>query len=490
MLYDQIHNTLLKKGVNTMTGDIYDYIANWKEWYMGNVATFHYYNLKLASGLTKKCEKLTMNMPKKVCEDYAKLLWSEKVKISLDSEEKTKKFWEIIDSKKNNFSVNFPRSIERAFALGTGALVEYKVNDEIKIDYIDGDIVIPYKYDNSYISGMITISTFIEGTDKAKIYYTHLTYHEFNGTDYKKYNELYKSKVANELGKEVDFAIKFPNVENPVIIVTDTPHFQVLRPNIANNLCFDTPMGISILANHIDKFKAIDDKYDSFSNEFKLGRKRILVDKSAIKKTAQTDNTGAVTYVSYFDENDTVYQAIAGMESQPTKEIDFTLRYEEHIKSINADLNWLSAGVGLGQGFYSFEKDGLKTATEVISDNSDTYRSKVSHQIVIKDIVYDLVKSILNLAGMESKEIKVEFDDSIIEDDTARRKEGREKVTAGLLSKKSYLMDYEGMTEEEADEELLMIAEDNKQVMPEGMDFFNGGGDDTTTNTKPNTGVS
>jgi hypothetical protein len=35
-------------------------------------------------------------------------------------------------------------------------------------------------------------------------------------------------------------------------------------------------------------------------------------------------------------------------------------------------------------------------------------------------------------------------------------------------------MHYEGMTEKEAEEELKRIEEDNKIIMPEGMDFFGG----------------
>ena len=97
---------------------------------------------------------------------------------------------------------------------------------------------------------------------------------------YVKYNELYKSKDKNSLGKEIDFEKKFPNVENPVEYETDTPHFQILRPNIANNIDIQTPMGLSIFANSIDRFKAIDIKYDSFTNEYTSGKKSILVGKS------------------------------------------------------------------------------------------------------------------------------------------------------------------------------------------------------------------
>jgi A118 family predicted phage portal protein len=228
-----------------------------------------------------------------------------------------------------------------------------------------------------------------------------------------------------------------------------------------------SPMGISVFANSIDKFKSIDTKYDSFNNEFEMGKKRILVDRTALKSAAQVSSDGTVTNVSYFDKNDRTYVAINGMDGQPVKEIDFSLRYEEHINSINADLNYLSAGVGLGQNYYEFNGVSTKTATEVVSENSDTYRTKNHHQIVIKDVLYDLIKSIMFLEGFDSKEIKIEFDDSIIEDENTKKEKAQIRVEKGLLSKLTYLKEYEGMTEEEAKLELQRIDEESSIQMTE-----------------------
>ena len=79
----------------------------WKSWYRGNVNDFHYYNMKMADGTTKRCERLTLNMPKKVCEDYAKLLWSEKVQIRLDNKANTEQLLNILNSKKITLKLTF-----------------------------------------------------------------------------------------------------------------------------------------------------------------------------------------------------------------------------------------------------------------------------------------------------------------------------------------------------------------------------------------------
>ena len=472
-MYDELSSVLAKKGYNIPQGDVYDMQGIWKSWYRGNVNDFHYYNEKLVDGSVVQVERYTLGMAKKICEDFAKLSWSEKVKINLDNEEKTRKLWAVLDSKKNNFSIMFPDLLEKTYALGTGAMVQYLEDGEIKIDYITGETVIPYMYDNGSISGMVILSQFNEGLGSKRAFYTLLTYHEFKGDKYIKYHELYKSKKENELGKLVDFNERYPDVPLVIEYETDTPHFQIIKPRITNNFDFGSPMGISIFANSIDKLKAVDIKFNSLINEFELGKKRILVDKTATKGGVAIGVDGSINNVSFFDKNDRAFMAINGMENQPIKEIDFTLRVQEHLEAINADLNYLSAGVGLGQDFYSFDKDGLKTATEVVSDKSDTFRTKQHHQIIIKDAIYDLVKSILFLLNIES-DITIVFDDSIIEDENARIDRGLKLFAAGVLSKETFMIEYLGLTEEQTQEEMAKLKDENKVILPEGLDFFGG----------------
>lgn len=469
-LYNNIASILSKKGINLVVGSIYDFQEIWKSWYRGNVNDFHYYNLRV-NGKEEKCERKTMNMPKKICEDITKLLWTEKTRIELSNKKATERLWEVLDSKENSFTINFPVFLEKGLAIGTGVLIEYKnEQDKTIIDYLDGTVVIPYKYTNSYISGLITISRFVEEIRKKKIYYTHITYHEYENGIYRRLNELYKSNTETELGKEETFTSKFPNIKEVEEIQTSTPRFQVFKPNIANNFDMDSPMGISVLANSIDRFKAIDIKYDCFCNEFELGRKRILVDQSAMKGQVQVDDNGNQKFVQYFDANDKAYVGINGMEGQPVKEIDFSLRHSEHIDSINAELNWLTSNIGLGSNFYKFDGQSTKTATEIISENSEAFRTKVHYDIIVNDIIYDLVKVICEMEGIKTNKITIVPDDSIIEDKNTEQIRAQQEVIQGLRSKKSYLMNIKGMSEQEAIEELQKI-QDEKMTNQEAFGF-------------------
>ena len=155
--YDSVNKALAQQGMNTITSDMQDYIANWMQWYRGNVDKFHTYSRQLVNGKKRQCERLTMNMAKKICEDMTKLIWSEKTKIELDTPENTLKLWKILDSKQNNLSVNLPRFIEKTLALGTGMIVEYLQDGNVLLDYIDADLIIPISHNNSYINEVVDI---------------------------------------------------------------------------------------------------------------------------------------------------------------------------------------------------------------------------------------------------------------------------------------------------------------------------------------------
>ena len=96
--------------------------------------------------------------------------------------------------------------------------------------------------------------------------------------------------IDQESGKETD-------VPEDIVEIVSTksvePLFQLVTPNICNNIDLDSPLGISIYANALDEVKGCDLIYDSYMNEFVLGRKRIMVPLSQAKR--QMELTGLQT---------------------------------------------------------------------------------------------------------------------------------------------------------------------------------------------------
>jgi len=239
---------------------------------------------------------------------------------------------------------------------------------------------------------------------------------------------------------------------------SDQPQFVIDKLNIANNVDEDdtNPMGVSIYANACDVLAKIDLEYDSYANEFTLGRKRIFVAPEML-----TDANGE----QVFDPNDSVFYQLPEDFFKDTKEamheVDMKLRVTEHEDAINNDLNLLSFKCGFGTQFYRFERGNVATATQVISENSDLYRSVVKHEIILEDVLKDLIRVIIRLGKaaniadlVEDTDITIDFDDSIIEDSSAERNEDRQDVAIGAMGLAEYRAKWYGETIEQAQQNL------------------------------------
>ena len=223
-------------------------------------------------------------------------------------------------------------------------------------------------------------------------------------------------------------------------------------------------MGIALFANGIDIVRSIDLKYDSYANEFSLGKKRLFV---APEFTTNVDGNAV------FDPNDTVFYELPEdyfkESKEAIREVNMELRIEEHSKAINDDLNWLSFKCGFGTDRYKFESGQVKTATEVISENSDMYRSLTKHELVLNRVLIQLIQTIIRVGisigipGLqENTDVTIQFDDSIIEDKVTERQNDRQDVAMGAMGVDEYRAKWYGETLEQA-----------RQKLPE--QFDNGG---------------
>ena len=111
----------------------------------------------------------------------------------------------------------------------------------------------------------------------------------------------------------------------------------------------------------------------------------------------------------------------------------------------------------MGTQYYRFEKGGNATTTQVISENSDMYRTIKKHEIILGDVLVDLIRVIIRLgktAGVvdlvEDTDITIDFDDSIIVDKQTERQEDRQDVAIGVMGLPEYRSKWYGETEEQA----------------------------------------
>jgi len=400
-------------------------LNEWHSWYEGKVTSFHnytQYNGKKLIGRTRK----SLCMAKKVCEDWANLLLNEKVDIIINDNKLYDNVKAVLAN--NNFTVMGNKLIELTFAYGTGAFCEFlDKNKNIRIDYVKAENIFPISWEN----GKITECAFgcKKRINNEDIIYISIHTLSRNGT-YVITNKAIDAKSGNETKC---------NLEEKVITNSKIPFFQIITPNIINNYDVDSPFGISVFANSIDVLEGIDLVYDSYQNEFRLGKKRIIVPLSM----AQFLNDDNKSSFPVFDDNDTEFYAIKANDNiHEIKEINMTLRSDEHEKGLQRNLSLLSSKCGMGNDRYIFDDASVKTATEIISEKSDLYSNLKKHELVLEVALVNLAKAIIELLGNDSSKtvVTVSFDDSIIEDTNAVANRALLELNAEIIDDVEYLM--------------------------------------------------
>lgn len=451
-----IYDALRARGFDIAPEDHQKNIETWRSWYVGDVKDFHTY--KAFNGIKSiQCRRYTLGMAKTVAEDWANLLMNEKVKITLEDEAAQTFVDEVFT--RNNFDVKMNELQEMKAALGAAAVV-CRVNDasvdpetgaamggRIVLDYVTAEHIIPLSWEN----GIVTECAFC--TDKAvgKDKYKYVQIHRIASDGlYEIDNALYADRNDSLSEVALSSVRGFENVPSVIHTGSASRLFVIDRPNIINNADMDYPLGISVYANAIDQLKGVDVAYDSYVNEFVLGKKRIMVKPEALK-----DFDGK----PLFDPDDTAYYWLPedGEDGNTIKEIDMSLRTDAHNTGIQDMLNALSKKCGFGENHYRFDRGSVSTATQIISENSTMFRTVKKHEIVLEGVLVELCRIILRLgndyqgAGLpEDVEISIDFDDSIIEDKAADFQRDMQMMSAGVLNSYEFRMKWMNEDEETA----------------------------------------
>lgn len=426
---------LKELGYETVDPSFYSKVAEWKSWYIGDVKNFSWYKVRTGKE-SVKCKRFSLQVAKKLSEDWANLLVNEKVVITLEGEKEQ----EFVDSvfTANNFRVKANEMQEMKTALGTVAYIPRVVGqregdtaDGIMLDYVTVEHIWPLEWQN----GTITECAFDSIKYVAGKEYMYLQIHKKNAVgEYVIENRIYLYRDGQLSDVNLSDVSGFENMPQSVETHSKERQFVIDRLNIANNFDCSNPLGVSVYANAIDVMKGVDIAYDSYVNEFILGKKRIMVKPQA---------TNYLDGEPMFDPSDTVFYLLPedAIGDSVITQIDMNLRTAEHNTGIQDQLNLLSSKCGFGENHYRFDNGGVATATEVISQNSTMFRTIKKHEIILEGVLIELCRIILRLgnqamnAGLdEDVEISVDFDDSIIEDEAADFARDMQLLNAGIMN--------------------------------------------------------
>jgi A118 family predicted phage portal protein len=400
-------------------------------------------------------------MAKEISEDWADILWSEKCQVSLKNEKTQQQFDELLDILDINTVIN--QTIEKSGALGTSAVVvsAYDIiknedgmtldvsNAKTRINIVDIDWIYPLSWNNAEITECAFGSVeYIEGQK-----YIVLSVHKLNDTgNYIIYNHLFKDTNGNLTEIEQE------DTEEAFDTMANIKWFAVFKPLLTNNLFNNNPFGIPHYANAIDVLKTVDIDFDAFKNEVKDGRRRTFA-------RAEMFNYDDGEQKLTFDPNDTdIYMLPKGANKEDLIQQDHdNLRTTDQINAINTSLNILGSKVGFGENHYHFDGTNLSTATAVISSNSKMARRMKKLQIGYESAIYDLIKAVCYVStqfgayNINTDDMVIQFDDSIVEDKEAESIRALREYNAGLISAVEYRQRIFGETKEVSEEKIREI---------------------------------
>lgn len=437
----------------------YTKVDRWKRIFEGQPDWSKVKKVGLQDGGTRRLNML--GMAKILCDEFSHECFAEQVEVSCSDEQYQGFITEFFN--REGFWNNLPILLSKGFSLGGCCMREYIENGRVRLNFVDGECFYPLSWDNNRITGGV----FSDVTARGDNYYTLFELHRLENDTVTTECRLFRSPNPNALGVRVPLSELYDMAADSVSYDSDTPFFQYFKPDISNNQQTDLPLGISVYANCTDTLKSLDTVFDSFVREYVLGRKRIIVPSSCIQTVVDTA-TGEVR--RYFDTDDEVYQALSCDEDRALHITDNTvsLRVQEHVDGINALLNTLCAQVGLSPGTLSFDRSGgMKTAAEVISEQSKTAQTMKSNKNLLVEFIEDMCRAVFKLAVFSGElpqadyELSVGFRDNIVIDDNTLIDNNVKLVSAGLKSKLTAIMEVLHCDEETARKELERIRKEN-----------------------------
>lgn len=426
------------------------YIPEWWQWYAASAGWYKEY----AGDGKGKC--MTMHPARKVCDEFEWLMLDGEVAVSCAEDGAVSEWLEVRGPALVKSLWGF---VSRYMALGTGALAidlagVAEGRSELAratVRRYDADEVCPIvATDEECASAAFCRDVVVNGRK-----YSQLQVHEPEGGQYVVRTWMYEQGGGDRIEARVEGILEEVHTCSPV------PTFRLVTPSAANDLEPGTPMGVSVFAGCVDQLKDVDAKYDDWHWTPRMCRPRLVVDE---RGQIRDPKTGELRYNDTIDAR--VYNAVAGYGDHgiPVTVVNPDPRVDQLERALSTALGTLGDAVGLGSEYWSIDSGKVsrqyKTATEVASGNQRLMRVVQRHEAVLGSAMAGILEAAwcceLGLhqgrvvAGEEVPDVSVSWDDSIMEDDASKRATMKDDIARGLCPPELYLVEYYGMTEEEA----------------------------------------
>lgn len=425
------------------------HIQTWFDWYTG-ATPFYDDEFITQEGGNGTRRRLSIRPARRVCREWASLILNDGTLVTCDDASADKWLQQFIEEQA--FVSSGQAFIEKSMALGTGAwALWFDVREErttIKVRRYDARMVLPLSWDEDGVTECAFASTSTVRGKRADQLAMHVldpetgTYHIVT----KLWIEGVKVDDPEALGCLEDFDTEIPRKT-----------FGIVRPGIENTVVDTSPYGMSVFADAIDAIKATDLAFDAVFQEVDLTEVKVFLADELIDVR---DEKGKFIPVAKGPRG-RMFRKLFGESGSDLYEVfSPQIRVDPLKQALNVALSELGDLTGFGQNYFVLDKSGgLKTATEVSSDNSALMRNIKKHEHCVGQAIKDVLMAAVLCAGAHCGAsignpgtIMVNFDDSIITDTQADKNMALAEIAAlGVPRLKvEYLVKYFGMSEEDA----------------------------------------
>ena len=447
---DAVRRYIKGKGYHT-SEDMAPFITEWWGWYAG---TDKWYKTTYTTPDDGQHERRRMSLRphRRACREWASLLLNEDTAITVDDENTSKWLSDYLES--HGFWPSGQMLVEKAFALGTGAwalvfeIGETAEESRIIVRSYDARMILPLSWTAEGVTECAFVTRTVIGGKPA----VQLAMHLLEDGEYVVRTALFRGSrevPAEEHGVSAEFRTRCA-----------TPTFALVRPAVENTAVDLSPYGMSVFADAMDAAKSVDLTYDALFQEIELTEAIVFLSDDMIDLR---DRNGKVVPVAMGD-GDRKFRKLEGQDGKNLYEVySPAIRTDPIRAALDVALAQFGDLVGFGQNYFVMDKaGGLKTATEVSSDNSALMRNIRKHENAIRGAIQIIVSSLLTCARIHCNAdvaedfgpVEVAFDDSIVVDTQAEKTMLLAEIAAGVVPKWKYMATFYEMSEDEARREI------------------------------------
>lgn len=432
-----------------MPPDMSAHIETWYQWY---TATHPFYKERYlgVDGRSHERQKLSLRPARRVCREWASLIANE---MRAQSESADANEWVQGFCEDEGLYALFQRGIERAFAMGTGAMaLWFDVRDgetSIRVRRYDAKMVLPLTWDEDGTSECAFCTRVTAKGKQAVQLQMHVMDAE-TGTYH------IRTKVWRD-GKPLDPA-SLGIIEDFDTLCAERT-FCLLSPAIDNTVQDTSPYGVSVFHDAIDAMRMLDTAWTALYDETDLLRAVLMIPDTMID--VETEEDGSKRAVPFGSREQRLYRLTSASIGEEGKPYAFAPAMRtDAIHGVYADAcAALGDECGFGSQYFKPDKaGGLKTATEVSSDNSALMRNIRNHENALGKELGRLLTALVECARVNTgasvaegfEPVSIVWDDSIITDTQAEKTQMLAEIAAGVVPKWMYLARFYGMSEEDA----------------------------------------